>query len=82
MPLACFVANSNVSVHWKHAKGMSLRYDVIVLGLTVASYQEIIISSGVFRRETASGFYPFGDATDLAGEGGVGDVVRLIQAPA
>ena len=30
----------------------------------------------------ASGFYPFGDATDLAGEGGVGDVVWLIQAPA
>ena len=27
----------------------------------------------------ASGFYPFGDATDLAGEGGVGDVVWLIQ---
>jgi len=25
-------------------------------------------------------FYPFGDATDLAGEGGVGDVVWLIQA--
>jgi len=37
---------------------------------------------GFFRRETASGFYPFGDATDLAGEGGVGDVVWLIQAPA
>ena len=34
------------------------------------------------RRETASGFYPFGDATDLAGEGGVGDVVWLIQATA
>ena len=30
----------------------------------------------------ASGFYPFGDATALAGEGGVGDVVWLIQAPA
>ena len=30
----------------------------------------------------ASGFYPFGDATDLAGEGGVGDVVWQIQAPA
>ena len=30
----------------------------------------------------ASGFYPFGDATDLAGEGGVGDVVCLIQASA
>ena len=43
-------------------------------------YQETILSSGVFRRETASGFYPFGDATDLAGEGGVGDVVWLIQA--
>ena len=30
----------------------------------------------------ASGLYPFGDATDLAGEGGVGDVVWLIQASA
>ena len=30
----------------------------------------------------ASGFYPFGDATALAVEGGVGDVVWLIQAPA
>ena len=30
----------------------------------------------------ARGFYPFGDATDLAGEGGVGDVVWQIQAPA
>jgi len=29
----------------------------------------------------ARGFYPFGGATDLAGEGGVGDVVWLIQAP-
>ena len=30
----------------------------------------------------ARGFYPFGDATDLAGEGGVGDVVWQIQASA
>ena len=30
----------------------------------------------------ARGFYPFGDATDLAGEGGVGAVVWLIQAEA
>ena len=29
----------------------------------------------------ASGFYPFGDDIALAGEGGVGDVVWLIQAP-
>ena len=28
-PLACFAANSNVSTHWKHAEGMSLRYDAI-----------------------------------------------------
>ena len=44
------------------------------------SFQEIMLSSGVFRRETASGFYPFADATALAVEGGVGDVVWLIQA--
>ncbi|MDY5902411.1 MAG: hypothetical protein SPJ60_05505 [Sodaliphilus sp.] len=30
----------------------------------------------------ASGFYPFGDATALAGEGDVGDEVWLIHAPA
>ena len=30
----------------------------------------------------ASGFYPFGDATDLASEGGGGDVVWMIQASA
>ena len=30
----------------------------------------------------ASGFYPFGDATVLAGEGGVRGVVWLIQASA
>ena len=30
----------------------------------------------------ASGFYPFGDATALAGEGGVSTVVWLIQASA
>ena len=30
----------------------------------------------------ASGFYPFGDATVLAGEGGVRVVVWLIQASA
>ena len=30
--LACFDANSNVSTHWKHAEGMSLRYGVVVLG--------------------------------------------------
>ena len=42
----------------QHAKGMSLRYGVIVLGYNL--FQEIMLSSGVFRRETASGFYPWG----------------------
>ena len=28
--------------------------------IDTTSFQEIIISSGVFRRETASGFYPWG----------------------
>ena len=35
-----------------------------------------------FFSPKASGFYPFYDATDLAGEGDVGDVVWLIQASA
>ena len=28
----CFAANGKLSTHWKHAKGMSLRYGVIVFG--------------------------------------------------
>ncbi|UKI44786.1 MAG: hypothetical protein L6U16_04740 [Porphyromonadaceae bacterium] len=35
-----------------------------------------------FFSPKASGFYPFGDATALAGEGGVRVVVWLIQASA
>ena len=35
-----------------------------------------------FFSPKASGFCPFDDATDLAGEGGVGDGVWLIQASA
>ena len=31
----------------------------------VAFFQEIILSSGVFRRETASGFYPWGNVVSL-----------------
>ena len=40
------------------------------------------VPSGLCFSPKASGFYPFVDATDLAGEGGVGEVVWLIQAPA
>lgn len=32
MPSECFDAISNESTHWKHAKGMSLRNSVVVLG--------------------------------------------------
>ena len=32
MPSACFAANGKLSTHWKHAKGMFLRYGVIVFG--------------------------------------------------
>ena len=40
------------------------------------------VPTGFGFSSKASGFYPFGDATDLAGEVGVGDVVWLIQATA
>ena len=36
------------------------------------------VPTGLCFSPKASGFYPFDDATDLAGEGGVGDVVWLI----
>ena len=39
------------------------------------------VPTGLGFSPKASGFYPFGDATDLE-EGGVGDVVWLIQASA
>ena len=29
--------------------------------IDTTSFQEFILSSGVFRRETASGFYPWGN---------------------
>ena len=40
------------------------------------------VPTGVCFSPKAIGFYPFGDATDLAGEGGVGDVVWMVQASA
>ena len=40
------------------------------------------VPTGLGFSPKASGFYPFGDATALAGEGGVRVVVWLIQAPA
>ena len=40
------------------------------------------VPTGFCFSPKASGFYPFGDATALAGEGGVRVVVWLIQASA
>ena len=60
----------------------SLPYKIVFGRFDAVIYQENILSSWVFRRETASGFYPFDDATALAWEGGVGGVVWLIQASA
>ena len=40
------------------------------------------VPTGIGFSPKASGFYPFGDDIALAGEGGVGDVVWLIQASA
>ncbi|MDY5070487.1 MAG: hypothetical protein SPE54_08785 [Sodaliphilus sp.] len=40
------------------------------------------VPTGFCFSSKASGFYPFGDATALAGEGGVRVVVWLIQASA
>ena len=46
MPLACFGAISNVSVHWEHAKGMFLRYGTIV---RVIFDGEIVFFGGVAK---------------------------------
>ena len=53
----------------------------IQYGIKIMGGREVSRLYRVFSPK-ASGFYPFGDATALAGEGGVGDVVWLIQASA
>ena len=60
MPSACFQRVDKLLLESKHAEGMSLLYGVIVLGDLIQPPLEIILTSGVFRRETASGFYPWG----------------------
>ena len=44
----------------------------IVWEIDTTSFQEIILSSGVFRRETASGFYPWGNVDSPRKRVGVG----------
>ena len=50
----------------------SIQYDTTIMGGP----------TGFGFSPKASGFYPFGDATALAGDGGVRGVVWLIQASA
>ena len=54
----------------------------IQYGSTIIGGREVSRPYGVGFSPKASCFYPFGDATDLAGEVGVGDVGWLVQAPA
>ena len=56
---------------------IDIQYDIIIMG-----GREVSRPYRVGFSPKASGFCPFGDATDLAGEGGVRGVVWLIQAPA
>ena len=54
----------------------------IQYGITIMGGREVSRPYQVGFSPKASGFYPFGDAAALSGEGGVGDVVWLIQASA
>ena len=51
-------------------------------GIAIMGGREVSRPYWVCFSSKASGFYPWGDATALAGEGGVGGVVWLIQASA
>ena len=61
MPLACFAAIDTcfnaLETCQRHVPTL-WRYRFWEIG--IAPFQEIMLSSGVFRRETASGFYPWG----------------------
>ncbi len=52
----------------------------IQYGITIMGGREVSRPYWVGFSPKASGFYPFGDASDLAWEGGVRVVVWLIQA--
>ena len=54
----------------------------IQYGITIMGGREVSRPYRVCFSPKASGFYPWGDATALAGEGGVRGVVWLIQASA
>ena len=63
---------------------LRVRAKWLILNLVLQLWADVKyhVPTGFGFSPKASGFYPFGDATALAGESGVGDVVWLIQAPA
>ena len=62
MPLACFAAIDKCFNALETCQGMSLRYDVIVSGNLIRPLsKKSCYYQGFFRRETASGFYPWGN---------------------
>ena len=68
-----------------HGRGAILRplqMTDIQYGIKIMGGREVSRPYRVGFSPKASGFYPFGDATALTGEGGVSAVVWLIQASA
>ena len=63
--------------HSRSLQMTDIQYDIAIIG-----GREVSRPYRVGFSPKASCFYPFGDATALAGEGGVGGVVWLIQASA
>ena len=57
---------------------VDIQYDTTIMG----GREVYHVPTGFGFSPKASGFYPFDDATALAGESGVGDVAWLIQASA
>ena len=59
-----------------------IRTKLLILNMILQLWADVKyhVPTGFGFSPKASGFYPFGDATALAGEGGVGGVVWLIQA--
>ena len=77
---------SNLPKTILHGRDAILRVRVkwLILSMVLQLWADVKyhVPTGFGFSPKASGFYPFGDATDLAGEGGVGDVVWMIQASA
>ena len=61
MPLACFDANGNVSTHWEHnRRTIPLVCFNLLLNLKQLPAKKPFNHQVFFRRETVSGFHPWG----------------------